>query len=407
MENSSRGGGTRPRCHRSTVLLFAGGGVPETSDGHKHRDSRSRMAGRQATLQLALLAQGKSRPLPLHIATRVMSSFASQLGSPMAPDSRPSAAELAKQRGSGGDGKGGEEKPKYDNWFYRNPGYVMLSIFGSIVTWLVRGSYSGADRTRVEEALEATTFVEPDEILEVCDGNKVSALEFKELVRQGVNLIGPGRTSYPEFLMAMTRLLREQRPNARQVETLKAAHIIDRAVFGMLSAELARERGPGAELPGTTTAGAAEAAEATEEWEGLIGVSGKERSVLRRTLPVRSLFVALSMIIDSNVLETGDALFDVLSATSADGIVRRADAVGLVAALQDSAQLPCFSQVIKNDEWIPYQKYRVATAEELVRMAERDKKNPVDLQEPITSQALQALLHSSAVNFLGQGRREY
>eukprot|EP00968_Pinguiococcus_pyrenoidosus_P018919 scaffold1959_cov243-Pinguiococcus_pyrenoidosus.AAC.5 len=302
------------------------------------------------------------------------------------------------------------EKPKYDNWFYRNPGYTFLAIVLSIIGALVRSSYSVADRNRIEEEVESLTAVEPEEIAET----------FAQLVKEIVAELGVDDVSYPDFIVVARGLLRRFLGEERQAIPVKQCvsffnwiyalaekagisrcchrgHILDRAVLGMI---------PRYESGGQAAAQLREDVFDRPSWDGLIGLPGP--SVLREKLPLRSLLVALSLIVDSNVLDTSDAYHEMLRVTSSSQAVGLKDVEELVDALQLTAQIPCYVQVVKADEYVPYQRYRGASAQDILHHALREKprkgEDPliVDNPEDISVQTLRRLMMTRSICLLGQ-----
>uniref|UniRef100_A0A7R9Y939 Uncharacterized protein n=1 Tax=Pinguiococcus pyrenoidosus TaxID=172671 RepID=A0A7R9Y939_9STRA len=289
------------------------------------------------------------------------------------------------------------EKPKYDNWFYRNPGYTFLAIVLSIIGALVRSSYSVADRNRIEEEVESLTAVEPEEIAEINRANAVSAETFAQLVKEIVAELGVDDVSYPDFIVVARGLLRRFLGEERQAIPVKQGHILDRAVLGMI---------PRYESGGQAADQLREDVLDRPSWDGLIGLPGP--SVLREKLPLRSLLVALSLIVDSNVLDTSDAYHEMLRVTSSSQAVGLKDVEELVDALQLTAQIPCYVQVVKADEYVPYQRYRGASAQDILHHALREKprkgEDPliVDNPEDISVQTLRRLMMTRSICLLGQ-----
>lgn len=269
------------------------------------------------------------------------------------PTADASVSPKAQTSGNASDKKT-SKKEDNSNIFLDNLGKIFLSSIGLILVLLLRSTKSNNSRTALREDIESSALLDPLEIDDLRLSNSEFTIEVWEMIAQEIRRQFASRdnqVTYPEFLSAVTRAMRESKGERF---TIEFGHLLDRVVI----AELER-------------------IDKDSHSENEIGGGGGvEGSLLRKELPLPFLCAALSLALNSTVTDRVRVLFESMllgqieTASVDETTTVPGDQVSqMIRHLQNTCQLVPAAQIVETNSKIPFQTFRVGTGEELTQRA--------------------------------------
>ena len=292
--------------------------------------------------------------------------------------------------------KEGKEKRTAGDVFLDHLGTVFLSCIAAILIALFRSSRGSSNKLAIRDALEEASALDPFEIQDLRDANHpIMTSEFlgkvlEELRRQEHEMAGLGdgriRMGYTEFVSRAMRIMREIRGD--EGCTIQLGHMIDRVMLAMVSAQKSGSTIETKKLKIATN-------------EGNSGVIDDDVDD-----DIDIYLIILSLVMSGPVRDRVGYLFEVMRTMpksrrdERDGDDSNHDTndnnegkgnndneteqkrvdeeciVAMIGHLQRSYQLVADTQVrASDDEWFPFQQYRVGNSHELVAGGKEERKN--------------------------------
>ena len=357
---------------------------------------------------------------PLHRAR--FSTAAASTSSTQNEQSGENKQKTSSSNDGGNDGKSSESKSSssssFSDYFFDNLGKIFLLAIASIIGTLVRGSYNTSNRNKIRDWIETTSALDPLEIDDLRMANsEFTKMEFTTIMNElydGDNYTNSSSSAnddttaitYDEFVKRVRTVMIKLKGEAY---TIQLGHLLDRVVAALVT-YYAHDDNNDASASSTATSDAGSSSNTTMVIDSSSSSSSdgitNMKTINELELPISLWLTVLSLAVYSTAEERIDLLYQVLlkerqvqqqgqevssssettssstdagdyassrsssssSARSSNPTLRQV--VNMVGYLQRTCQLVPDTQVINiPEEYIPTQKFQIATSQQLVEAA--------------------------------------